>query len=395
MPKFDIKKYRNEEKKGKIRNLTITLTEDCNLKCRYCYENKQSRRKNRINVGLTKKILTDFLEEDNEIEIVSISFFGGEPFLAFKEMKQIFEWIKSGSWKKKIFLSIGTNGTILTEDIKDWLTENKDSISVGVSLDGCKIAHDLSRDNSYDTVNKNLPFFMSLWPEETVKMTISAESIPYVSQSIIELEERGIPFTANVVFEDIWGDEESKKRLLSIYEDELLKLVDYYEENPELFPATLVSHRLEYLFLDSDKEVRHKSDKKVKRFCGAGHEMRMIDTDGSIYPCQRFAPWITNRPLPDLKQNHQEKWGPEQCGECKLLPICPTCAGYNYEVNGNSGIRTTFHCEAFKREVLASAKLQAIKIQNEMKGIDKLSDDEARILKRKLSAILEIDELGL
>lgn len=395
MPKIDRRKFKKENKDEKIQHLTITLTEDCNLNCRYCYENKRSRKKKRIAVDNTRKILTKILAEDNGIETVSISFFGGEPFLAFREMKQIFEWIKSGSWKKRIYFSIGTNGTILTDEIKEWLTENKDNIGVGVSLDGCKIAHDLNRDNSYDVVNKNLPFFMSLWPEETVKMTISAESIPYVSQSIIELEERGIPFTANVVFEDIWGDEENKERLLAIYEDELLKLVDYYVDHPELFPATVVGQHMEYLLLESDKEAGIKSDKKVKRYCGAGHEMRMIDTDGSIYPCQRFAPWITNRPLPDLKQNHQEKWGPEQCSDCKLVSICPTCAGYNYEVNGNSGIRTTFHCEAFKREVLASAKLQAIKIQNEMKDIDKLSDDEAYILKRKLSAILEIDELGL
>jgi radical SAM protein with 4Fe4S-binding SPASM domain len=265
---------------------------------------------------------------------------------------------------------------------------------VAISMDGNKIAHDLNRSNSYDKVRENLPFFMEHWPNQIAKMTINAETIPYVAESIIEFEELGVPFSSNIVFEDIWGSSEKKAALLEIYTKQLDRLVEYYVAHPDLYPARIVDIKPEYTLKDNNSIGVGEG---CVRYCGSGHEMVTVDVDGSRSPCHRFSPWITGKPLPDISQvNHQEKWKPEKCAKCQLIKICPTCAGFNWEENGDSGIRTTYHCDAFKLETQASAKLQAMRLlQQKPENLAKLPPQEAQRIRIRIDALLDIAENGI
>jgi radical SAM protein with 4Fe4S-binding SPASM domain len=241
-------------------------------------------------------------------------------------------------------------------------------------------------------LKKNLTFFKENWPHQPAKMTICAETIPYVAESIIELEEMGINFTANIGFEDIWGDRENKKRLLDIYEQQLDILVEYYANRPGLYPVSPILEALPgYLSLPDHGKSRQKEE---KRYCGAGHEMVVVDVDGSTYPCHRFLPWITGKKLPTENANCQTAWQPEECAQCKLILSCPTCAGFNWEINGDTGTRTTYHCDSFKLEVLASAKLEAIKLDNRFNEIDDLNIEEKSKIKNRLESIIDLIETG-
>jgi len=104
------------------------------------------------------------------------------------------DWFHTKKWYKNHLFFICSNGTILTDEMKTWLEKNKNCVMVGISLDGNKKAHNINRSNSYDQVQKNLPFFLEQWPSQPIKMTINAETLPYVADSIIELEEKEIPF---------------------------------------------------------------------------------------------------------------------------------------------------------------------------------------------------------
>jgi len=146
-------------------------------------------------------------------------------------------------------------------------------------------------------------------------MTICRDTIPYIAASVIELEERGLLFTANIVFEDIWGASEERIKLLNIYEDQLSELVDFYFSHPELIPASLVDRKIEYI-VDQQKKL-NKLNKNVTRFCGAGEEMVAFDVNGEQYPCHRFIPCFNNNhETPREPVNQRSEWKPE---------ICPTC----------------------------------------------------------------------
>jgi len=387
MPRVDITNRMAELEKR--RTVTLTVTEDCNLRCRYCYEPNKSRERY-MSREVAQDAIRFYMQEESELEVVEFDFFGGEPMLAFDLIREVVDWFHQQEWSRNHLFFIGTNGTLLTDEMKSWLVANKQCVYMGISLDGNKTAHDLNRSNSYDRVRENLPFFMEHWPDQPVKMTISAETIPHVADSIIDLEELGVLFSANVVFENIWGTPEQKAELLETYRQQLERLVEYYLCHPDLVPATLLNRRVEMI------NVGRPAGEECIRWCGAGHEMMVIGVDGGRYPCHRFMPWVTGREVPTGPVNHQASWRPEMCTNCRLVALCPTCAGYNWQENGDSGLRSTYHCEAFKLEVLASARLQALRLlQRQPEELVNLSSDELYQTKLRLDAILDFAEHGI
>jgi uncharacterized protein len=387
MPKLSIRKLiKDEGKSHNIRTVSLIVTKSCNLRCLYCYEKHNLRDNNVMDLPVAKDAISRYMMADDDYDTLEIEFFGGEPFLEFQFIKEVVDWFHKYKWPKTHMFLIGTNGTILTDDMKNWLIENKNCVNVGISIDGTRTAHNISRDNSYDMLKKNLSFFKDNWPQQSAKMTICAETIPYVAESIIELEENGLNFTANIGFEDIWGDQENKKRLLGIYEQQLDILVEYYADRPDLYPVSPILEALpEYLYLP---DYGKSQQKEIKRFCGAGHEMVVIDINGNTFPCHRFLPWVSGRQAPKENANCQRAWKPDKCAQCKLILSCPTCAGFNWEINGDTGTRTTYHCDSFKLEVMASAKLEAIKLSNRFNEIDDLNQKEKRKIKDVSSPLL-------
>ncbi|MGD2093049.1 MAG: radical SAM protein [Candidatus Aminicenantes bacterium] len=392
MPKLNLKE--REEKPGNIRIISLVVTSACNLSCSYCYEKNELRDNKIMPVSLAKEAI-DYYMKEKDSDMLEIHFFGGEPLLGFPFIRDVVDWFHYQSFEKKHRFLIGTNGTILNEEIKKWLYRNRRCVNVGLSIDGTKIAHDLSRSNSYDAVKKNLPFFRKYWSKQPAKMTICADTIPYVADSVIEMEEMGLNFTANVAFEDQWGDESKKAKLLEIYENQLFRLINYYDEHPHLYPVTpMLTAVPEYLGITSFSEKKEKKN-KITRYCGAGHEMVVIDVDGNRYPCHRFIPWITNKKAPSGDVNCQTAWKPDKCAQCKLILSCPTCAGFNWETNGDTGTRTTYHCEAFKLEVMASCLLEWKRLRQQKENIDNLEKKDKIRMERRLSAIWELIENGI
>ncbi len=368
--------------------LTLTITRDCNLRCLYCYEPSRDR-KGTINLEKAKDVITYFMECDNGSDNVEIQLFGGEPMLEFALIQEIVDWFHLRTWKKGHTFFICTNGTILTEEMKTWLLRHKDCVVMGFSIDGNQIAHDIGRGNSYKLLKRNLPFFTETWPNQPAKMTVTAETIPYVADSVIQLEEMGMYFTANIVFEDIWGSPDSKHRLLEIYKEQLERLVDFYASRPDLEPVEpMLQRELGIIGVD---QLRSGTGDDCVRYCGAGHQMAMVDIDGTIHPCHRFSPWVAKRPAPESGANRQNQWKPEQCAACRFLSLCPTCAGFNWEVNGDSGIRTTYHCEAFKLELAATAKLQALRLsQRQLAELKEMSREDVFLVQKRIATILDL-----
>lgn len=382
LPRIDIDILPRYERR---RSVILTITHECNLHCKYCYEHKKS--KEYMSVATAKEAIKYYMEEEHNLDKVEFQFFGGEPFLHFELIKEVVDWFHTKNWTKKHIFFIGTNGTILTEEIKEWLLKYPTCVWVGVSLDGIKEAHNLARSNSYDRVMENLPFFRQHYPTQPVKMTIGRETIPFVSESIINLEENDILFTANVVFEDVWGDVTGKQALVKEYAHQLKLLVDYYSQRPTLFPPTIISRDLSGVITEPSR----LGATITKRWCGTGNEMVMVDVDNKTYPCQRFSTWVTQKPLPSLTlESDFVAWEPEECKLCPYITICPTCAGFNWEVFNNPDVRTTFHCDFFKAEILASCSYFAEVISNKSVQDLTIKRFSGEKIKRIIDSILVI-----
>ncbi|PRR85891.1 putative heme d1 biosynthesis radical SAM protein NirJ1 [Clostridium luticellarii] len=111
-------------------------TRTCNLKCRHCYADSDSR----IYPGeLNTKEAKDFIDDLQEFKVPVIIFSGGEPLLR-KDLFELIEYAK----QHNIRSTISTNGTLIDRNTADTL--KKCGVGyVGISLDGMGENHDKFR----------------------------------------------------------------------------------------------------------------------------------------------------------------------------------------------------------------------------------------------------------
>jgi sulfatase maturation enzyme AslB (radical SAM superfamily) len=335
------------EKPDDILNLQLIITEQCNLRCRYCFEiNKGSRQ---MPLELAKEILKRELSREDSPDEYLIDLVGGEPLLRFVEIKELIEHCISNAnaWPKKFHFSMCTNLTLLSTEMEQWFEKNQQWIVLATSLDGTRDAHNHYRCESYDMVIKNLPFYKRLYPTQGVKMTIGPDTISSIYDSILNIESLDLSPNANVVFEPVWGDLDSKKDCLREFRYQLELLVEHYAQNMNLKVPNLLSLPIHKLINPRDKDYR---------WCGSGIHMRAYDTDGRELPCHRFSRFSSDEVYEGDKSIGPHV--PTKCDECMYIAACPTCRGYNWQVFGNPDSRTSYHCEFIKLQILATAKLQ-------------------------------------
>lgn len=133
---------------SKLQQLTLNVSEACNMRCKYCvysgkYFYKRTHNSRLMNFIVAKRAIDFFLAHSRESENAAITFYGGEPLLNFKLIKDCVEYIKTIKATDQVSLGMTTNGTVLTNEMVDFLISNQ--ISLLVSLDGPRAVHDRYR----------------------------------------------------------------------------------------------------------------------------------------------------------------------------------------------------------------------------------------------------------
>ena len=130
---------------------TLCITHRCNLDCIYCYQNHDS---NDMSFDTAKKCIDNIFENiPNEYDDIEISFIGGEPLLKFELIKSVVEYTNQKYADYNYFFFASTNGTVLTEEMKEWFSTYKDIFTLGLSFDGIKKVQDYNRSNSFDDID--------------------------------------------------------------------------------------------------------------------------------------------------------------------------------------------------------------------------------------------------
>ncbi len=368
--------------------LTLNITEQCNLECRYCYQaERRTNKKKHLDLNVAKKAIAKRLSTDDQYERVIIELIGGEPFLYPKLIRDIIDWTCEHRhlWRKQFGFTIDTNGTVLTDSMKSYLRERRDIVVCSLSLDGTPEAHNLNRSNSYDKIAPHLAFFAETWPHQPVKMTIGPDTLSSVYDGIVHIMQNGFLVAANLAMEDIWGDGEEKARNVAIFRDQIERLVALFLKHPDLPLPSLID-----LPIGTIGTVDHD-----RPWCGTGRSMSAVDVDGAPLPCNRFAAMsfdqsILDRPIaPDLSR----------CNYCLFKPACQNCEALNWEVNGNPRSHTTFHCEFSKLQIWASARIHGDRLSRRAREILEMSPegqaelaDELALITRHLMSIANVLE---
>ncbi|MFI3305312.1 MAG: radical SAM protein [Rikenellaceae bacterium] len=323
------------------RSIILTVTNRCNIQCIYCYEDFKNSKT--MSLDVAKEILRKEIKE-NQGGKLEVDFHGGEPLLNFNLIKELCDWSFAEDRGCKIRFLITTNGTLLTDGMKEWLLANKERVFVALSLDGTKAMHDMNRCNSFDCID--LDFFSTNWPNQPVKMTVSKKTISNIADGVIFIHNKGFKVIYNLATGVDWSLE-----MIEDYRREVHKLVEYYINNPSVARTINLSKKISSIL----------SKEKLFRSCGSGLRMSSYDTDGKAYPCHMFAENALSqeewKKIAEANFTDDTLFEDEECRDCAIYRICPTCYGMNYKERGKIGKRDKRLCEFHKIEILAICKL--------------------------------------
>lgn len=334
--------------KATTRYVSLMMTHACNLNCVYCYE--RFKDSGRMDVNKAKVIIEKAFAStvtSGRYKALELSFMGGEPLLEFYAIKELSEWVWSRDWPLKYILFASTNGTLLTEEMKSWFTTNKDRIVLGISLDGQPLSQSGNRGRAATEID--IDFFVKTWPLQGIKATVSKESLLTLADDVMFIHGKGFrTIYANLAFGVDWDKDD-----LGVYKEELLMLVDFYLDNPDLERCSLLNLDL-FSLLDTSEEHG--------KYCGCGEGTTLIDIDGKEYPCPVFSPITLPKErlesLDKIDFSNPELFMDSKCGKCLLKRTCPKCYGINYLLTGDPCKGSTFSCRAFRTQVLANCILQ-------------------------------------
>lgn len=348
-------------RKGVRFSPSLCVTHNCNLDCVYCYQKHDSN--NRMSYETACRCIDwIFNNIPTDMNGVEVSFIGGEPLIEFELIKRVYEYTRAnyGDIDNVIFYAT-TNGTLLTDELKKWFQEHRDTFVLGLSLDGLPDTHNHNRSNSYDLIDTN--FFLETWPFQGIKMTISDYSLNNLADSIIFLHNLGFKEIDGVnLFEGAfdWSDEKYIKMLIP----QLRKLVDFYVEHDELMIDQMLGRQIDMCVAESSNE---------KKWCGIGTGTIFFNTDGTRYPCPFVTPMTFNKEeLLDICKtdfNDVSQFIDDECSKCFINPICPNCPGANYLTQKSFKIRDKSKCRAQKLITIYAADLQAKRLIKNQKSI--------------------------
>lgn len=82
------------------RFLTLVVTENCNLACKYCYEVHKNN-KGKMSFEVAKKAIDMVIDTMSDESIFYLDFMGGEPFLEIDLMDKICDYMKFRLYEEK------------------------------------------------------------------------------------------------------------------------------------------------------------------------------------------------------------------------------------------------------------------------------------------------------
>lgn len=202
-------------------DVALILTHRCNFACGYCYAGEHH--KTDIDDGVLARAV-ELLFADNA-ETVQLSFFGGEPFLAFDAMKRavLAAEREAAARGRRLVLACTTNGSLLDEERVRFVREH--GMRVTVSLDGVEEAHDLNRPRaggggSFAQARAGLRRLLDAGVPCDAMMVITPETAEHTYLSVSFLWGEGVrTVRANVALDQPWTSEERaelREQLVSI-----------------------------------------------------------------------------------------------------------------------------------------------------------------------------------
>lgn len=375
------KMYPNSNKK--VADITFQVTEDCCLKCTYCYQTNKSR--NKMSFESAKEFIDRLLNNEYEFATtdnadgIIVEFIGGEPFMEIDLINKISNYLVTKMvemdhpWLHFLHFAVSTNGILVKDPrVVDFLDKYGIICALSISIDGNKELHDACRidfngNGSYDRAMEAVHFYKERYGNMPgIKMTLAPQNVKYIYESIVNLINEGYTeIYLNCVYEKGWELEHAR-----IMYTQLKQVTDYMIENG-LYDKVFLS------LFDEDLFKPIPPGKKEENWCGGiKDKMIAIDHRGDIYPCIRYMDSSLNgeqEPLiigsvtrgyavSDTDKSNLDKISnitrrsqcTDECYYCPIADGCGWCSALNYQETGSVNKKINHICIMHKARALAN-----------------------------------------
>ena len=211
----------------KFSNLAFIVTDDCNFNCSYCLPQKEKKYMKSSTIEKAVTFFYPFLQEE-----AHIIFYGGEPLLAFDQIRHAVSLLqeKEKTGKKKLNFSITTNGSLISDEILEFF--NTHCFNMMLSFDGQ--AQEICREPGSQKLTRELVrrFKKDSYPgiEFSTNSVFTPDTVNHLSRSLRSIIEMGATEVRLSLAEDHPWDEAE----LKVLENELERLrgflISYYKE---------------------------------------------------------------------------------------------------------------------------------------------------------------------
>ena len=180
----------------KPKSAYIFVTNKCNLRCKYCYEENRTGDMSPETMIATIDWLVSHYEKEmftRPFENLTFTFFGGEPLLNFSTVWVGIDYLRTICDKLnfKVGIHILSNGTVLTDEMTEYFKSvrpyNNFNWHFQVSLDGCEETHNANRvfandEGSYKVISENIKKIRQIFKSVGVRMTVTPDNIKSLSK---------------------------------------------------------------------------------------------------------------------------------------------------------------------------------------------------------------------
>ena len=347
-----------------IKAICLNIAHDCNLSCDYCFADKGDYGTGRslMSLNTAKRALEFLVENSGTRHNLEVDFFGGEPLMNFDVIRKTVEYKYELEriYDKKINCTITTNGTVMNDEIADFINAHMDNVVI--SIDGRKETHDRARHypsgkGSYNTAVKNAKKVLDgRSPDKShyIRGTFTNRNLDF-TEDVMHLSALGFKeISVEPVIgrgEDFHLSENDIARIMDEYEALALKIkaarddgghVNFYHFNSNIYDGPCLYKRISA--------------------CGAGYEYIAVAPGGKIYPCHQFVgekkfemgdveSGITNRNTVDLFRN-SNIFTKEECANCWAKYYCSGgCHAESYYRHGSIYKQDMLSCELQKKRI--------------------------------------------
>lgn len=339
-------------------DLTLLLTEACNLRCRYCYLPAYPR------TVMSKATAVAAIRQAiaHGTDSLSLTFFGGEPLLQADTLFEILAEARELERRHGVMITAktSTNGLLLD----DRILKNAAALRlfISLSMDGDREAHDTGRvqangRGSFDAVDAALGKLLARNRPFAVYSVVTPDNVRHFDRGRKYLWRRGARLLVSAVdYGGAWTRESIRE------------LERQYERVGRMYERLMKSGQGFHLE-PFDNRIAARTRAEDFDRCAPGVRQVTVAPDGTLYGCVEFAyrrmnpigtadHWLDPAEVEAFTRQLGSR--PSECGGCGIRERCTNgCACVNLRTTGRADRPPTSLCLTEQSAVLASDRIAA------------------------------------